>query len=70
MVLPFVMFCSIVRNAASNLTTYERSNIGVYPHLRGGNPFDLGIVGNVKEFFGKSTSFADFYLQTWQVSEA
>jgi hypothetical protein len=24
----------------------------VYPHLRGGNPFNVGIIGNLKEFFG------------------
>lgn len=52
MVLPFAMFCNMLRNAASNMTTYERSNAGVYPHLRGGNPFNVGIIGNLKEFFG------------------
>ena len=61
MPLPFAMFCSILRNAASNLTAYERSNRGVYPHLRGGNPFDRGLVYNMKEFFGKNT-FLTYYI--------
>jgi hypothetical protein len=53
--LPLAMFCGILRNAAVNMTTYERSNRSIYPHLRGGNPFDQGLVLNLKEFFGSLT---------------
>jgi hypothetical protein len=56
MFLPLAMFCNIFRNAASNLTTYERSNRGVYPHFQGGNPFDRGLMLNLREFFGKFIS--------------
>ncbi len=51
--MPLAMFCSIFRNAVSNMTTYERSNRNIYPHLRGGNPFDQGLIFNLKEFFGR-----------------
>jgi hypothetical protein len=54
--MPLAMFCSIFRNAVSNMTTYERSNRSTYPHLRGGNPFDQGLVFNLKEFFGMQCS--------------
>jgi hypothetical protein len=56
MFLPLAMFCNIFRNAAFNLTTYERSNRGVYPHFQGGNPFDRGWMLNLREFFGKLIS--------------
>ena len=53
--LPLAMFCGIFRNAAVNMTTYERSNRSMYPHLRGGNPFDQGLARNLQEFFGLFT---------------
>ena len=52
MFMPFAMLCMICRNAASNMTAYERSNRSVYPHFRGGNPFNRGFAFNLKEFFG------------------
>jgi hypothetical protein len=56
MFMPLAMFCNIFRNAALNLTTYERSNRGVYPHFQSGNPFDRGFILNLREFFGKLVS--------------